>query len=107
MYGGLVRTEFEDRLLLHLQTVIGSKLRRGESFPFTWQDDASVGDGRTTVWMHQGSSLVFKYHGSRRPKLNPLWVDALAFVANTPTGLYVVPEPAEPPTSTGSSTRAK
>ncbi|MFD4959415.1 hypothetical protein [Microbacterium sp. NPDC058389] len=25
------------------------------------------------------------------------WIDALAYIANTPSGLYLVPEPPEPP----------
>lgn len=95
MYDGLVTVDFEDRLLLHLQAVIGAKLRRSESFHFTWKDDPSIGDGRTTVWLYNGVSLVYKYYGSRRPKLNPAWIDALTFTANTPTGLYIVPEPPE------------
>jgi hypothetical protein len=36
---------------------------------------------------------VFKYYGSRQPAVNRAWVDALAYTANAPTGLYLVPEP--------------
>lgn len=93
VYDGTVKTEIEDRALTHLQLVISAKLRRGEPFPFSWREDASVGGGRTTVWIHPGSSLVFKYFGSRPPEINRTWTEALAFTANTPTGLYLVPEP--------------
>lgn len=93
IYESGVKTEFEDRALLHLQLVITAKLRRGEPFPFSWREDASVGGGRTTVWIHHGSSLVFKYFGSRQPAINRGWVEALAFTANSPGGLYLVPEP--------------
>lgn len=96
IYDGTVKVDFDDRTLAHLQLVIGSKLRRGEPFHFTWKDDTSIGDGRTTVWVHPRSSLVYKYYGSRRPRLNSAWVDALAFTANSPSGLYLVPEPPEP-----------
>lgn len=96
MYEGLVKVEFEDRLLLHLQTVIGAKLRRAEPFHFTWKDETSIGSGRTSVWLHPGCSLVYKFHGSRRPNLNRAWIEALAFTASSPTGLYIVPEPTEP-----------
>lgn len=95
VYEGDVKTEIEDRALTHLQMVINAKLRRGEPFPFSWREDASLGGGRTTVWMHPASSLVFKYYGSRPPAINRAWVDALAFTANAPGGLYLVPEPAE------------
>lgn len=94
-YDGIVKVDFDDRLLAHLQTVIGAKLRRGESFHFTWKDDTSIGDGRTTVWIHPRVSLVYKFYGSRRPALNARWVEALMFNANSVTGLYVVPEPAD------------
>ncbi len=95
IYEGLVKVDFEDRLLMHLQTVIAAKLRRGEAFNFTWKDDTSIGDGRTTVWMHPRTSIVYKFYGSRRPAVNRAWVEALAYTANSPAGLYIVPEPAE------------
>ena len=94
-YDGIVKVDFDDRLLAHLQAVIGAKLRRAESFHFTWKDDNSIGDGRTTVWLHPRVALVYKYYGSRRPALNRAWVDALMYNANSVTGLYVVPEPPE------------
>src|SRR3954454_10680025 len=95
VYEGIVKVDFEDRTLAHLQLVIGTKLRRGEAFHFSWRDDPSIGDGRTTVWIHPRCPLVYKFYGSRRPSLNRAWVDALAYPANSPAGLYVVPEPAE------------
>lgn len=94
IFENTLKAEFEDRLLAHLQAVIVSKTRRGESFPFTWKDDISTGGGRTTVYIHAHSSLVFKYHGSRTPQLNPAWLHALTHNANSSRGLYVCPEPA-------------
>jgi hypothetical protein len=95
IYEGGPKIEIEDRALTHVQLVMTAKLRRGEPFAFSWKEDASVGGGRTTVWVHAASSLVFKYFGSRPPAINRAWVDALAFTANSPTGLYLTPEPAE------------
>lgn len=95
IYEGGVKVEIEDRALLHLQLVISAKLRRGEPFAFSWREDASVGGGRTTVWVHPGSAIVYKYYGGRQPSVNRAWVDALAFTANSPSGLYLVPEPAD------------
>lgn len=94
-YDGIASVEIEDRTLAHLQLVIGTKLRRGESFHFTWRDDPSTGDGRTAVWLHPRCSLVFKYYGSRQPTLNRTWVDALAYAANSPAGLHILSEPAD------------
>ncbi|MFD4960593.1 ATP-dependent DNA ligase [Microbacterium sp. NPDC058389] len=95
IYEGSVRFDLDDRTLAHLVVVISDKLRRAESFPLSWRNDPSTGDGRTTIWVHPASSLVFEFAGSRRPSLNRTWLEALAIVANSPEGLHVVPEPAE------------
>ena len=70
-------------------------MRRGEPFHFTWKDDTSIGNGRTTVWVHPRCTLVYKYYGSRKPTINMAWIEALVYTANSPAGLYLVPEPAE------------
>lgn len=93
IYEGSVKIEIEDRALSHLQLVITAKLRRAEAFSFSWQEDQSIGGGRTTVWLHPGSALVYRFLGSRQPSTNRRWVDALALTANGPTGLYLVAEP--------------
>jgi hypothetical protein len=93
IYEGSVSVDFDDRLLYHLQTVIGSKLRRSESFFFSWKNDPSLGEGRITVWLHVGTTMAFRYYGSRVPQLNRQWLEALVYTANSPTGLHVVPEP--------------
>lgn len=102
IYDGGPKTEIDDRALAHIQLVVASKLRRGEPFGFSWKEDMSVGGGRTTVWVHPGAALVFKYHGSRPPEINRNWVQALTQVASSPGGLYLVPEPVE--SATGAST---
>lgn len=93
VYEGNQKMEIDDRALHHLQIVMTTKLRRGEPFLFTWREDASIGGGRSSVWMHPGCNLVFKYTGGKVPELNRHWIDALAFTANAPSGLYLVHEP--------------
>lgn len=93
IYHGGAKVDFDDRVLAHLQVVIANKLRRSESFLFTWRDDASVGEGRTAVWLNPSAPLSFKFYGSRPPVLNRAWIEALAVTANSPGGLYIVPEP--------------
>lgn len=106
-YDTIIKVDFEDRLLAHLQIVIGTKIRRGESFHFTWKDDASIGDGRTSVWIHPRCSMVYKFYGSRRPAINRAWVEALTITANSVAGLHVTPEPPEHrPESDGASMNA-
>lgn len=75
--------------------VISQKLRRGESFLFTWRNDASVGDGRTAVWLHPQATLVYSYSGSRQPALNRAWLEELTQAANSNAGLHILPEPAD------------
>lgn len=96
VYDRAVSVDFDDRVLAHVQIVIGMKLRRGESFYFSWKDDASVGDGRTAIWLHPAASLLYKYYGSRNPAINPAWIHALELTANTNTGLQIVAEPPLP-----------
>ena len=91
--GGTAEVQMEDRVLAHLQIVIISKLRRQESFAFSWKDPATSGDGRSTVWLHPMASLRFKFSGSRPPAINPAWVAALSASANSGSGLHVLPEP--------------
>ncbi|MCS5497887.1 ATP-dependent DNA ligase [Cnuibacter physcomitrellae] len=91
--GPHVEVEFEDRVLAHLQIVVGAKLRRGESMLFSWRDSADSGDGRTTVWVHPVADITFKYYGHRKPAINSDWVDLLMLEANKPGGLQLVEEP--------------
>ncbi|MFB8387786.1 ATP-dependent DNA ligase [Microbacterium sp. NPDC055910] len=106
LYDGRLSVDFEDRLLAHLQVTITTKLRRGEPFTFVWKDDTSIGDGRTMVWLHPGLSIVYKFYGSRMPQLNRAWLEALMYTANSPTGLYVVPEPPDPASQNGTANEA-
>jgi hypothetical protein len=92
-YDSEFTVDFDDRLLAHLQIVIGTKLRRGESCLLSRQVDARNCDGRTAIWLHPSISLIYKYYGGRMPRVNRLWIDQLASTANSTSGLQVVPEP--------------
>lgn len=92
-YDVIYKVDFDDRALAHLQLVIATKLRRGESFNFSWVIDPNQGSGRTSIWMHPAIPLVYEYEGSRPPTINRLWVEALMNAANSTTGLCLVPEP--------------
>ena len=93
IYGSEVSITFEDRLLAHLQFVIGAKLRRNEAFYFGWKDDPRAGDGRSVIWIHPTIPLAFKFFGSRAPAINRDWIDDLMLYANSPNGLVITPEP--------------
>ncbi len=94
-YDSTTTVDLEDRALAHLQLVIGAKLRRGESFQFTWRDDSATGNGRTTLWMHPSLPMGFKYYDGHAPALNRRWVEALMDAANSAAGLHLVPEPTQ------------
>lgn len=83
----------EDRTLSHLKVVFVSKLRRGESFAFSWTKNSGEGGGRTTVWVHPAIPLVFDFQGGREATLNRAWVDALMLSSTSANGLVIVPEP--------------
>jgi hypothetical protein len=92
-YNASLVIDFDDRTLAHLQIVITAKLRRRESFIFSWKDDADIGDGRTTIWLDPTISLVYKFLGGRPPQINKAWIEALTATANSPGGLHLVKEP--------------
>lgn len=92
-YNSNMGTDFDDRLLVHLQIVIGAKLRRNESFFFSWNDDQSVGHGRSVIWLHPAVPIRFKFVGSRMPTINRLWLAQLSEAANSGGGLIVLAEP--------------
>ncbi|WP_213814452.1 ATP-dependent DNA ligase [Glaciihabitans sp. dw_435] len=94
IYGaaGLI-VDFEDRVLAHIQLVIGAKLRRDEGFFFTWRNDPAVGDGRSSVWLHSSVPITFRFASARRHTINAAWLEELSVSANRPAGLFLTDEP--------------
>lgn len=88
-----VEIEFDDRALTHLQIVISAKLRRRESFFFSWKDDPAIGDGRSSIWLDASIPLYFKYAGGRMPAINREWLEVLTSSSNGSGGLQFSDEP--------------
>lgn len=84
---------FDDRVLMHLQIVISTKLRRRESFLFTWTDSPDEGSGRSAIWLDPTSTLYYRYFGSRTPAINREWIEVLMVSANSSGGLVFSAEP--------------
>ena len=84
---------FDDRAMSHLQIVIGAKLRRGEGFFFSWKDDPSVGDGRSSIWLSNAIPLYFRFSGSKPVTINREWLEILTLSAGSAAGLQFTPEP--------------
>jgi hypothetical protein len=94
VYGSAsIEVKFEDRVLHHLQVVMSAKLRRGESFFFSWFDDPAVGDGRSALWIGPAIPLYFRYAGSRPAALNKAWLEEMAISAGSNQGLVLLEEP--------------
>lgn len=91
-----VVVNFDDRVLAHLKIVILAKVRRGESFSFSWEYTAAAGSGHSSIWIHPTIPLQFNFQGSKEPLLNRAWVEELVRISNTPAGLRVTPEPPQP-----------
>jgi len=79
--------EIPDRLLAHLRLVVSTKLRRSESFMFSWRhpDAASA---RSTIWLQPAIPLRFVFH-SDAEIIDPTALRALADAANSSKGLVV------------------
>lgn len=90
-YDGLT-THFDDRVLTHLQIVIVQKLSREESFLMSWKDSATVGDGRSAIWISPHTTITFKFAGSRVPAINEDWLLQLGKSSESSTGLIVTKE---------------
>ena len=88
-----IEVVFDDRAMAHLQLVIGAKLRRNESFFFSWKDDISVGDGRSSIWLSSSIPLYFRYSGSKPVSINREWLEILTQSANSTVGLQFSAEP--------------
>lgn len=95
IYGAPTWTaEFEDRELAHLRIVITAKLRRAESFAFSWKYESAYGSGRSSLWLHPAIPLQFQFYSGREPVMSRAWIEELMLTANSPNGLELVPEPA-------------
>jgi len=86
--------DFDDRVLLHLQIVISTKLRRHENFFISWALPMERGSGRRAVWVDNGVPIHFSYSGLRPATINRDWIEAMIASSNNAAGLTVGPEPA-------------
>lgn len=92
--------EFDDRVLMHLQIVISTKLRRNEDFFLTWALPVERGSGRHALWIDNGIPMHFFYSGSRQIAINRDWVEQLIVSAGRASGLVLGDEPKARPEGT-------
>ena len=93
IYDSSVRLDIDDRVLAHLQVVVGQKLRRQESFYFTWHDPGNESTGRVTVWIHPAVPLAYEYPTNEPATLDREWLEQMMRSANSTPGLHLTPTP--------------
>jgi hypothetical protein len=89
---GVHALTLDDRVLAHLQVVIGMKLRRGENFFISWRSTQASGKGRHSVWIDNGIPIYCEFDGTRIPSINREWIETLAASAATNFGLQITEE---------------
>ncbi|MBT2473369.1 hypothetical protein J7E68_01940 [Microbacterium sp. ISL-103] len=62
--------EIEDATLAHLKIVIGTKLRRNESFMMTWLPKPDGSSGRQTIWVHPSIPLHLEFDEPTMPPID-------------------------------------
>lgn len=92
-YGGPdTAIHIEDRALAHLQVVIATKLRRGESFTLSWKHGDNEPRGRSTIWLDPSIPLRFVFGEPEVPQLSKQWISDLSQSASSSGGIQLVPE---------------
>lgn len=81
--------ELPDRLLAHIKVIVGTKLRRGESFTLSWKHGKGQQPGRTTLWLQPAIPLRFVFDSAEPEKLNQPALKHMAEMANSSAGLTV------------------
>ncbi|MFC0678383.1 hypothetical protein ACFFGH_11080 [Lysobacter korlensis] len=85
-----IAIRIEDVLLRHLELVITSKLRRGEGLTLSWHDDATPGDGRSTVWINPSTDLHYRFSGSLEAHLDRELLEELSVAAASNGGIRIM-----------------
>lgn len=67
----------DDAELAHLKIVIGTKLRRQESFMLTWHPALSDPGRTCSAWIHPAIPLQFAFDSETIPKVDPAHVAEL------------------------------
>lgn len=69
--------DIDDDTLAHLKIVIGTKLRRHESFMMTWLPDEKSPPGRLTIWMHPSIPLVIAFDDAKTAVIDPKKIERM------------------------------
>ncbi len=81
--------DIDDRALAHLKIAITTKLRRGESFMFSWKHADDQPRGRSSLWLHPAIPLRFVFETVEAPELSREWIEELMKAANSAGGIVI------------------
>ena len=89
VYNDATQYSFDDRTLAHLKIAITTKLRRGESFMFSWKHGDDQPRGRSSLWLHPAIPLRFVFETVEAPELSREWIEELMKAANSTGGIVI------------------
>lgn len=92
-YGRRQQYEFDDRTLEHLRAVIVARLRRKESFFFSWQRRGGGHADDVCLWITPTIPIAFEFDSAERVRLSRAWVQMLLRSSYSEQGLVLAPEP--------------
>lgn len=90
--------EISDGLLAHLKVVIGTKLRRHESFLMTWHPVAGEHQ-RVTLWIHPAIPLQFFFNEATTTQVEAHRVEELIQTLNASGELIIDEQDQRHPTA--------
>lgn len=78
-----------DGLLSHIKVVAATKLRRNESFTFSWVHAPGEPVGRSTLWLQPAIPMRFVFDSAEPEQLDPATLRNLAEQAASSAGMRV------------------
>ena len=91
----------DDETLAHLKVIVGTKLRRQESFMMTWHPREGGDPGRLTVWMHPAIPLQFLFTSADPHNIEKTRIEDMMRALNA-TGELVIDDYVQPKVVDGS-----
>ena len=79
----------EDETLAHLKVIIGTKLRRQESFMMTWHPTVGGDPGRVTVWIHPAIPLQFLFSSAESQHIEKSRIEDMMHALNASGELVI------------------
>ncbi|ROQ30998.1 hypothetical protein EDF46_3510 [Frondihabitans sp. PhB188] len=89
-YGGHA-IPMNDRTLLHVQIIVGAKLRHGESTFLSWRPKTGE-TRRSSIWVSPGIPMAFLFDGSHLGSVNRAWLEAMSASGSTGVDLQIMEE---------------